>query len=120
MRANSLYGTAYTYSFLTPPAGAYRGLFGGNVQPTPQSRISDILRVWVDEWLDSARAKDGAEDPRDRTLEKAEGSAVADFNYSKPGKIRLFPTQAGLTIWLEGTEWKFNQPMANPHSGNNK
>jgi hypothetical protein len=118
IRTSSLYGTAPTYSRMNLPAAAHPGLYGDNVQPTPQSRISDILRMWVDEWLDSAKAKDGAEDPRERTLEKAEGAAVAAYNYSRRGKIRFFPTQGGLAIWLEDKNRKFTKPMTTFHIDN--
>jgi len=119
MHTHSLYGAPPRSGLTPPPTKGYQGLFGGNVvQPASQSRISDILRQWVDEWLDSARAKNGVEDPRERSLEKAVGAAVAAYNYSRRGKIRLLPTEGGLAIHLEDGTRKFTKPMTSFHIHN--
>jgi hypothetical protein len=62
-----------------------------SINYTPPSSASEVLRKWVDEWLDSGRDAQGAEDPRDRNFGEAPVAKAAACEYSKRGKILLLP-----------------------------
>lgn len=65
---------------------------------SPLPTTQEILRGWVDEWLDSGRDKDGQEDPRERSFDKARDSAQAAHEYSKLGKLHLIPYKDRLVL----------------------
>ncbi|HZL29277.1 MAG TPA: hypothetical protein VFC39_22315 [Acidobacteriaceae bacterium] len=55
---------------------------------TPLPTTGEILRTWVDEWLDSGRADDG-DDPLRRNFTVAVNAAQAAYQYSDWRKIHL-------------------------------
>jgi hypothetical protein len=71
---------------------------------TPLPSTPEVLRGWIDEWLDSGRGKDGVEDPRDRNFKQAEGVALAAYEFSKRGKILLLTDSNGLAPWISKYE----------------
>jgi hypothetical protein len=86
--------------------GEFLDLLNSPGTPADQLRpysSADVLRGWVDEWLDSGFSQDGAEHPRNRRLGKASngGAAKAAFDYSQ-GKMSLLPDGEGdLALWLD-------------------
>ncbi len=70
------------------------------------NRISDRLRRWVDEWLDSGRGADGVECPANRNYEMARAVVAAIYKYSTRGKMHLLGTSDGLVLWFDLQEEK--------------
>jgi hypothetical protein len=56
---------------------------------------TEILRSWVDEWLDSGKAEDG-DDPRRRNFEAAEKAANAAFEFASGRRIGLIGYKGNL------------------------
>lgn len=81
----------------------------------PLPTTQELLRGWVDEWLDSGKGNKGVEDPRDRTLEKAAAAALAAREYSKQGKILLLPDANSLVLWLEKHDKEPTGSLYSPH-----
>jgi hypothetical protein len=66
---------------------------------TQSPSTPEILRVWIDEWLDSGRTKNG-DDPQTRNIEKAKQAADAAYEFSKRGRIVLLPDGKSLGLWI--------------------
>jgi hypothetical protein len=63
--------------------------------------ISEILREWVDEWLDSGRTLDGVERPVGRQFREDGRIRLVVFEYSKRNRISLLGTSEGLKLWFD-------------------
>ena len=63
----------------------------------------EILRGWIDEWLDTGKGEDG-EDPRRRDFKRAANVGEAVHKYSTRGKIRLLGVGGSLHLWIEEYE----------------
>jgi hypothetical protein len=72
----------------------------GDIPPTTQ----EILRGWVDEWLDSAKDEHGGEDPQKRSFDKANGPALAALEYSEQGRFHLVASGNSLRPWFDTFE----------------
>ena len=59
----------------------------------------EVLRTWIDEWVDSGKTNNGDE-PRTRSLEKAKNAANAAYEFSKRGRILLLPDGNSLGLWI--------------------
>ncbi len=81
----------------------------------PQLSVGEILRVWVDEWLDSGKSEDGADDPRKRNFEKADGASLAAYKYSKGRRISLLGRSGDLGIWFD--PYKEDPKSLSPYFG---
>ncbi len=68
-----------------------------SVYATPLS-VSEILRGWVDEWLDSGRDKTGAESPMWRSFKRAQKCGDAAVEYSQRARVGLIPNESGLVL----------------------
>ncbi len=78
---------------------------------TPPLSAPEVLRKWVDEWLDSGRDAQGVEDPRDRNFDEAPSAQVAAYEYSKRGKILLYADSKRLAPWLMRNETEAQSKM---------
>jgi len=86
---------------------------------TPPPSTPEVLRGWIDEWLDSGKGKDGVEDPRDRRFKQTEGVALAAYEFSERGKIRLLTGSDGLAPWIstyEGEPTGALRPLLGPRN----
>jgi hypothetical protein len=86
-----------------PPTKPLPPLMPGDVPrmaATPLPTTQELLRGWVDEWLDSGKNNYGGEDPRERNFKKDSGVGLAAYEFSKQGKIRLLPDSSSLALWL--------------------
>jgi len=63
----------------------------------------DILRGWIDEWLESGKADDG-DDPRRRDFKKAKHVQGAAHEYSMRGKLQLLGVGNSLHLWIDEYE----------------
>jgi hypothetical protein len=77
---------------------------------TPRPTTQELLRGWVDEWLDSGKDNNGVEDPRERNFEKARGTASAA---SEPKKICLVGRGNSLSPWFDTYD---NEPTGSLYS----
>ena len=86
---------------------------------TQEPTTQELLRGWVDEWLDSGRGRDGVEDPRERNFKKADGAALAAFKFSMHGKLLLLTDSNSLTPWIskyEGEPTGTLRPLGGPRN----
>jgi hypothetical protein len=65
---------------------------------TPTPTTQELLRGWVDEWLDSGRDDSGVEDPRERNFGKARSTASAAH---EPKNFRLVGRGNSLSPWFD-------------------
>jgi hypothetical protein len=80
----------------------------------PQRAMRDLLKRWVDEWLDSSKADDGVETPLKRDLSKTKRARQAVLTYSLRGNIRLEPGTDGLSLRLNILKAGPNAPLPAP------
>lgn len=73
------------------------------VSYVPPPTVSQILRGWVDDWLDSGR-EDGGDFPEKRTFDRARIAAVEAYKFSERGNLRLVSRGQTLVPWLETKE----------------
>ncbi len=72
------------------------------LRPDTAMSAAELLRRWVDEWLDSGRDGKGEETPQSRSLAEAPNAALAAFSYSTKGRMRLVAESGGkLGLWFE-------------------
>jgi hypothetical protein len=71
---------------------------------TPPPTTQEILRGWVDEWVDSAKDEHGGEDPRERNFDKARGAALAAHGYLERRKFHLVASGNSLRPWFDTYE----------------
>jgi hypothetical protein len=64
----------------------------------PHATTQELLRGWVDEWLDSGKDDSGVEDPRERNFGKARGTASAA---REPRNFRLVGSGNSLSPWFD-------------------
>lgn len=62
------------------------------------------LRLYVDEWLNTGRAKDGLEDARMRDLKKAPNACAAVERFGAKQRMRLTPERDGLSFEFPSEE----------------
>lgn len=86
-------------------------------QPTPGRALSNMfrarsayvsanaqLRLYVDEWLNTGRARDGIEDARMRDLKKAPNACAAVERFAAKQRMRLTPERDGLSFEFPSEE----------------
>lgn len=78
---------------------------------TPPPTTQEILRGWVDEWLDSARDEHGGEDPRERDLDKAPRAAQAANDYLEQRKFHFVASGNSLRPWFDTYEREPTIPL---------
>jgi hypothetical protein len=77
---------------------------------TPLPSVSEILRGWVDEWLDSGRDKTGAESPMWRSFKRAQKCGHAAVEYLRRARVGFLPDEGGLLLsFLE-----YKEPSTEP------
>lgn len=79
----------------------------------PQSKLTWLLRVFVDQWIDSGRNVDGVDEPRSRNvywrglghvgLTGNLGNVLADWNYEHLDGIRILPN-GKRTVGMAGSQ----------------
>jgi|GEM_PF-4577100 len=84
---------------LVPASGQPLNSIPRIVNYTTLPSTGEVLRSWIDEWLDSGLTNNGDE-PRTRNLDKAEGATLAAYEFSKRGRIVLLPHGDSLGIWI--------------------
>lgn len=67
---------------------------------TPRPTTQELLRGWVDEWLDSGMDNNGVEDPRERSFDKARDPALAAHEYCEQRKFHLVASGNSLRPWF--------------------
>ena len=65
--------------------------------------VGEMLRDWVDEWLDSGVEASGGEDPKKRLLKKRGPAAMAVYNFFDRGAIKIIPASTGFAPYIERT-----------------
>jgi hypothetical protein len=66
--------------------------------------VSEILREWVDEWLDAGRDSNGVESPAERHFNNEGKVSSVVFEYSKRNRISLLGTSNTIELWFSRYE----------------
>jgi hypothetical protein len=85
--------------------GGLLPLMGIDVPP-----VSEILREWVDEWLESGRTPEGVEQPAARQFKEGDKIRLVVFEYSKRNRISLLGTSDGLKLVFDCYEENNGRP----------
>jgi hypothetical protein len=83
----------------TPPATGTLGHI--DRMNSASIKVSEFLRRWIDEWLDSGRTAGGVECPTSRNYVDAKLVSTAVYKYSTRGKMHLLGTRNGLELWFD-------------------
>jgi hypothetical protein len=72
--------------------------------------VSEILREWVDEWIDTGRDPNGAESPAERHFNDDSKVSSVVYDYSKRNRISLLGISNTIELWFSPYETHNGRP----------